>query len=168
MVERIKLLMDYFQMSSTNFADTIGISRSAMTHLLNGRNQPSLDVVKKILSTFPNISTDWLMLGQGNMMNDKNIAQPNNQDTQNPQSTPTTETFQQFDLFDDRNFDSQALSNNQTQISNSQRVVDGKMKKSTNDETSSKRKPRQTHTAKDIVRIVFFYSDNSFEEYTNL
>lgn len=68
MIERIKQVIEYSQLSSTAFADTIGISRSGLTHLLTGRNQPSLDVARKILAKYPEISTEWLIMGMGGMM----------------------------------------------------------------------------------------------------
>lgn len=68
MIGRIKHVIDYSQLSSSAFADTIGISRSGLTHLLTGRNQPSLDVARKILAKFPDISTEWLIMGMGEML----------------------------------------------------------------------------------------------------
>lgn len=68
MIERIKQVIDYSQLSSSAFADTIGISRSGLTHLLTGRNQPSLDVARKILAKFPELSTEWLIMGMGDML----------------------------------------------------------------------------------------------------
>lgn len=68
MVNRIKQVMEYKQMSPTAFADTIDINRSSLTHIFSGRNQPSLDVAKKILSAFPEISTEWLIMGIGDMV----------------------------------------------------------------------------------------------------
>lgn len=67
MIDRIKQTIEYSQLSSSAFADTIGISRSGLTHLLTGRNQPSLDVARKILAKFPEISTEWLIMGMGEM-----------------------------------------------------------------------------------------------------
>ena len=67
MIDRIKQVIEYVQLSPSAFADTIGISRSGMTHLLTGRNQPSLDVAKKILVKYPEISTEWLIMGMGDM-----------------------------------------------------------------------------------------------------
>ena len=55
-------------MSASAFADAIGISRSGLTHLLTGRNQPSLDVARKILAKYPEISTEWLIMGMGDML----------------------------------------------------------------------------------------------------
>lgn len=68
MIDRIKQTIEYSQLSASAFADTIGISRSGLTHLLTGRNQPSLDVARKILAKFPEISTEWLIMGMGDML----------------------------------------------------------------------------------------------------
>ena len=70
MVDRIKQIIEYVQMSPTAFADTIGINRSSLAHIFSGRNQPSLDVAKKILTSFPEISTEWLIMGVGLMIKD--------------------------------------------------------------------------------------------------
>ena len=68
MIERIRNVIKYSQLSPSAFADTIGISRSGLTHLLTGRNQPSLDVARKILAKFPDVSTEWLIMGMGEML----------------------------------------------------------------------------------------------------
>lgn len=68
MIDRIRQVVEYSQLSASSFADTIGISRSGLTHLLTGRNQPSLDVARKILAKYPEISTEWLIMGMGEML----------------------------------------------------------------------------------------------------
>ena len=67
MKDRISEIMMKEGLSATQFADKIGISASSLSHILNGRNNPSLDVVTRIHSAFPKISTDWLIYGSGNM-----------------------------------------------------------------------------------------------------
>lgn len=96
MVDRIKQVMDYVQMSTTTFADKINISRSSLTHLFSGRNQPSLDVAKKILTAFPEISTEWLIMGMGNMLQEVKPAPA-------PKAEPVTtpQPLQQIELFAD-------------------------------------------------------------------
>jgi transcriptional regulator with XRE-family HTH domain len=54
-------------LSPSKFAETIGIQRSAMSHIISGRNNPSLDVLMKILETFPYVDSDWLLFGKGEM-----------------------------------------------------------------------------------------------------
>lgn len=72
MVERIKLIMDYKQMTPAQFAESLGINRSNLTHIFTGRNLPSLEFVRKILTTFPDISTEWLIMNVGNMITSSN------------------------------------------------------------------------------------------------
>lgn len=67
MKERIAKLMELEQLSPTRFAMMIGIQPSVVSHILNGRNKPSLEVVQKILSAFQSINPDWLILGSGGM-----------------------------------------------------------------------------------------------------
>lgn len=89
MINRIREVIDYSQLSAAAFADTIGISRSGLTHLLTGRNQPSLDVAKKILAKYPEISTEWLIMGMGEMMRPEAGATP---EVNNPTPEPEPET----------------------------------------------------------------------------
>jgi len=48
-------------LSPSYFADTIGIQRSSISHILSGRNKPSLDIIQRILRAFPDIDRDWLL-----------------------------------------------------------------------------------------------------------
>ena len=59
--DRIMLIMNQKQLLPSQFAEIIGIQRAAMSHITSGRNNPSLDVLKKILERFPHISPDWLL-----------------------------------------------------------------------------------------------------------
>ncbi|WP_051312754.1 helix-turn-helix domain-containing protein [Sporocytophaga myxococcoides] len=65
--ERILAILENKELTPSSFADTIGIQRSSMSHILSGRNKPSLDVIHKILITFPDILSDWLLTGKGPM-----------------------------------------------------------------------------------------------------
>jgi transcriptional regulator with XRE-family HTH domain len=65
MKARILQIMESEGLSPSKFAETIGIQRSAMSHIISGRNNPSLDVLMKILETFPYVDSDWLLFGKG-------------------------------------------------------------------------------------------------------
>ena len=62
--------------SQAQFAAEIGIQRAAMSHIISGRNNPSLDVLLKILRRFPSVSTDWLLFGNGPMTKSAQPAEP--------------------------------------------------------------------------------------------
>lgn len=61
-----KLLLDE-GLTSGAFADEIGVQRSSLSHILNGRNNPSLDFVIKTKNRFPKLNLSWLLLGDGEM-----------------------------------------------------------------------------------------------------
>lgn len=67
MLNRIKQIIEKEKLSSTQFATEIGVQRSALSHVLSGRNKPSLDFMMKIKKRYPEINLDWLLLGKGRM-----------------------------------------------------------------------------------------------------
>ncbi|SMB98784.1 transcriptional regulator, XRE family [Hymenobacter roseosalivarius DSM 11622] len=68
MVERIRQILQTRQLSPTQFADVLGLARPIISHVLSGRNKPSLEVVQKIIAAFPDLSLPWLLSGQGPML----------------------------------------------------------------------------------------------------
>lgn len=67
MVDRIREILSVRQLTPTQFADTIGVARPIVSHILSGRNKPSLEVVQKIIAAFPGLSLPWLLSGTGSM-----------------------------------------------------------------------------------------------------
>lgn len=65
MKDRIAHIMRAKNLKASDFASLLGIQPSAISHILSGRNQPSLDLVKKIKETFPEYNLDWIVLGSG-------------------------------------------------------------------------------------------------------
>jgi transcriptional regulator with XRE-family HTH domain len=62
--ERLKMVMKMHNLTSSAFADKIGVQRSSVSHILTGRNNPSLDFIEKTLINFPRVNADWLILGK--------------------------------------------------------------------------------------------------------
>jgi transcriptional regulator with XRE-family HTH domain len=67
MNSRILLILKTKNISASKFADEIGVQRSSISHILSGRNNPSLDFIQKTLIRFPDISPDWILTGKGSM-----------------------------------------------------------------------------------------------------
>ena len=63
--ERLKKVMEYYNLTATALADSIAIQRSSISHLLSGRNKPSLDFVMKVLEKYPTVELYWLLNGKG-------------------------------------------------------------------------------------------------------
>jgi len=65
--ERITKVLEYSGFSASEFADEIDVQRSSISHIISGRNKPSLEFVTKIKNRFPELSWDWIILGTGEM-----------------------------------------------------------------------------------------------------
>ncbi|WP_158837526.1 helix-turn-helix domain-containing protein [Polaribacter sp. L3A8] len=62
---RLKKVMDFHQLSASMFADKVGVQRSSISHILSGRNKPSLDFILKVTSEFVDVDMYWLLNGKG-------------------------------------------------------------------------------------------------------
>ncbi|MBN2728202.1 MAG: helix-turn-helix transcriptional regulator [Bacteroidales bacterium] len=75
MIERLKLFMDSYNLSAADLADEIDVQRSGISHLLSGRNNPSLSFITKLLEQYPELSPDWLLFDNGAMIREERIGQ---------------------------------------------------------------------------------------------
>ncbi len=64
-IKRLQKVIRYYGESASSFAEKVGVQRSSISHILSGRNKPSLDFVLKVLSSYPEVELYWLMNGKG-------------------------------------------------------------------------------------------------------
>ena len=62
--ERLQMVIKMNGMTNSTFADKIGVQRSSISHVLAGRNKPSIDFIQKILDAFPKVDANWLVTGR--------------------------------------------------------------------------------------------------------
>ncbi len=67
MHNRLKKWMEYEDLKSSAFADKIGVNRATISHILSGRNKPSIDFLEKLLYVYPEVNANWLITGIGYM-----------------------------------------------------------------------------------------------------
>lgn len=65
LTKRLEIILEYYSLNASSFADKIGVQRSSLSHLLSGRNKPSLDFILKILDVFPEVDLYWILNGKG-------------------------------------------------------------------------------------------------------
>ncbi|PKA84085.1 helix-turn-helix protein [Ulvibacter sp. MAR_2010_11] len=63
--KRLEKILDYYGLSATAFSEAIDFNRSTISHLLSGRNKPSLEFVMKVVQQFPEVELYWLLNGKG-------------------------------------------------------------------------------------------------------
>lgn len=71
--KRLQKVIDFYGESAASFSEKIGVQRSSISHILSGRNKPSLEFVLKILSSFPEIELYWLLNGKGTFPSENNV-----------------------------------------------------------------------------------------------
>ena len=57
--------MKCYGLTPSQLAEKTGIQRASVSHILSGRNKPSLEVMQKIYEAFPELDLKWLMTGVG-------------------------------------------------------------------------------------------------------
>jgi transcriptional regulator with XRE-family HTH domain len=87
-IKRLQKVIDYYGETASSFAEKIGVQRSSISHILSGRNKPSLDFVLKVLSSFPEVELYWLMNGKGNFPSEiKNTTTTSKHDLESSSET---------------------------------------------------------------------------------
>ncbi|ARN76867.1 hypothetical protein BST97_01985 [Nonlabens spongiae] len=90
--DKIQLIMDKHQLNASSFAEKIGVGRSSLSHILSGRNKPSLDFVMSVLTHFDEVTFEWFITDYDRYPDPKNpiVAQPAMRSpVQNAPSPPT-------------------------------------------------------------------------------
>jgi transcriptional regulator with XRE-family HTH domain len=70
--KRLQKILDYYGVTATAFSEELDFNRSTISHLLSGRNKPSLEFVMKVLQKYPEVELYWLLNGRGNFPSDQN------------------------------------------------------------------------------------------------
>lgn len=83
--DRIQIILKANNLSASEFADKIGINRSNLSHVLSGRNKPSLDFLTKIITSYPNVNASWLITGE---TREGELTAPEEIKTANPKVKP--------------------------------------------------------------------------------
>ena len=95
MKDRIRQIMEAKQMTQVVFANYIGKSPATLSSIFTGRTRPTIDVIEAIKKKIPNISTDWLMFGSGEMyLPDQNLENGSQEmSDQGSTGTPITQNL---------------------------------------------------------------------------
>lgn len=136
---RLQKILDYYDISAASFADTIDVGRSSISHILSGRNKPSLDFVLKIVQAYPEVELYWLLNGKGSFPASPNHEEPGNKPSED-------------NLFSERpaeEISSAALPNTRA------------------NKFDAPINPVQPSTGRKIKKIVILYEDGTFDAFEN-
>lgn len=146
-IKRLEIILDYYNLSASAFADKIGVQRSSLSHLLSGRNKPSLDFIIKVIEVFPDVDLYWVLNGKGTFPKSelKNLSIEEKKSIIKEEVILQNQSLE-TDLFSAEN--SPPLENEIQAAKNSQHT------------------PTTLKNDTAIERIVIFFKDGTFKNYT--
>ncbi|MFC5270283.1 helix-turn-helix transcriptional regulator [Adhaeribacter terreus] len=139
MIDRLRKIATHFNLSPAAFADLVGVSRPVISHIFSERNKPSLEVVQKVGSAFPELNLEWLLFGNGEML--KTVAAKHSEISLQP-NTEFVPLEEKIDL-------PKPLDIQKNPIHFPPET----------DKTFQKTEPAK------VIKIVLFYADNTFSEF---
>ena len=149
MVNRIFTFIENQQLTPTEFADKIGVSRASISSIKTGRTQPTLSLVEKIKQHFPNVDVNWLIFGTGYA------------------PVKTESDIKDSSLFDELDEDIEIKDSNQPVANDYEAVYIAELPNKT-EETTTEQPAIPTpkiNTNKSIKKVILLYEDGSFEEF---
>lgn len=184
MKDRIILLIKARNLTAAQFAEKIGVQKSSISHIISGRNNASLDFIQKVLVSFPEVNMEWLMFGKGPLYKDGDLGlNPNNDGaltTIQPSIQPSMDLFSELtpgEPIDFRKENSLSQSPKSednpkpmgteivTPFPQNENRVNVPTHKTENQEQTQENSGNKKQATKVILKIVEFYSDNTYREF---
>ncbi len=153
MKEKLQLLMERLQLKPGQFARMLDVNPAIISHILAERNKPGVDLLQRILSNFPQVSPDWLLLDSGEMFRDP----LSNKNSIPPERLSSSDQSEQT-LFapNAQNSGQSGTHPNLANLSNSMERTDP---------TQLSTKANSTTSNKAVTHVVLFYADGTFDSF---
>ncbi len=140
-VKRLETIFDYYGLTASLFADKINVQRSSISHLLSGRNKPSLDFILKVIESFPEVELLWLLNGKGSFPKGENGSEEKTAISSHEKIAQESNLFSQEIIASTLNTEP---STTKSKIQSEEKSI---------------------HSDSKIERIVVFYTDGTFKNY---
>jgi transcriptional regulator with XRE-family HTH domain len=154
MIDRLKVIMEKEGLNPSQLADKLHIQRSGLSHILSGRNNPSLDFVKKVLTEFPEYDMEWFMFGDTNVNSDVYKNEQQRELSLFEDTLHSRDSIAQKSVKRHSALDAESLVNKE--IPNPVRYDVQKKQSPTPEKTTTKK----------LIKVIMVYDDHTFEELT--
>lgn len=141
MDSRLQQFLNAENMTQSEFADRIGIARASVSHILAGRNKPSIEMIQKLSESFPALNLEWFINGNGKMYKSDSPA--------SYASIQNASQSQEQSLFD---VETEPLAPNPTAYHVEPKAV------------TSYRERQIIKNQRNVVRVLVFFDDGTFQE----
>lgn len=160
--KRIKQVMDEAGLTTTEFSNKLGVQRSGLSHVFNGRNRPGLDLILRVVKVFPEVGYEWLLEGKQNVAKRVDTAVTQNEDVDSKDQKEVTDVTINKGLFEDT--EPEQLPGSDTNVTKEEpqgAYHTSKVK----DKTPNKQHGNFGSDQKKAVKIIVLYDDGTFEDF---
>lgn len=164
--ERIALIISTKGMTNAEFAEAINVQPSNISHIMSGRNKPSLDLVMKILKRFPELRTEWLLSGKGAMNQEQNLFDLMEMDRSRPASYSAKEKPEVAKLPQQHETEKPEVIKKMPEPATEKKAGDEKTRQVIGDIDMKSGIPLDKLPDKKVEKIVVFYADKTFDLFT--
>lgn len=153
-------------LTSSQFADKLGVQRSGLSHILSGRNKPSLDFVLKVLAGFPDLNPQWLLQGKGKMyVNMAGVSEAQKVVNPGAEQGGSISLLEAFSAGASLPVVEPAPAPETPAYDNEESLTDALLNMRPQPEQAEQAEPEAAPIKKAIARIVLFYNDGTFAEF---
>lgn len=156
MKNRIFSLIEDLQLTPTEFADLIGVSRASISSIKTGRTQPTLTLVEKIKQHFPDTDINWLIFGEKEKSKEPTLFDTLTEEKNTTSLSQSTQTSQQAEEYQAVYIAEQAANKLTSNIEKNPNALNSDVNSSKLIKISKER---------NISKVLILYSDGSFEEF---
>lgn len=172
--DRITKVIEFSKLTPSEFADEIDVQRSSISHIISGRNKPSLEFVTKVKQAFPELEWNWIITGEEPMITPKpDTSQLSTEEIPQKRTLPDL-----FALIDDEKFgkeETEEIIEESQKITISDNASGFPISRESTNNFSTDDSQRLENTPptppillpKVVKRVVFFYEDGTFETFQN-
>lgn len=177
MNKRLQSFYKALGLTATQFADEVGVQRSSISHVISGRNKPSMDFIEKILRRYPQLNIDWLILGSGPMLKGDDLFSGSGKDMKEKKLTASKSMPEDNDAtsrVDSMEVKKEAVVESKTQkqedvkpdpLYEEDRFPTTKDTPSSNSENQIERDVLVSRQASESQRVIIIHADGTYSEY---
>jgi transcriptional regulator with XRE-family HTH domain len=169
--ERLEKIFSHYNLTPATFAEEIGVQRSSLSHLLSGRNKPSLDFILKIEQRFEAVDFYWLLQGKGSFP--KNLAHEKTAETQPEKTEAPTPLFEEKKIVQKEPEKTLSLFDEDKPNELEKLEIEEELKETVEtDNNQAQNRPETRSTDLNpvdksvIAQVMFFYEDGTFERFS--
>ena len=154
---RLKQFMAAENITQSQLADSLNVVRASVSHILSGRNNPSYEFIKALMSRYPKLNMEWLMFGKGKMYS--NVPEP-----QEEQLPPAPERNQQEEILFSGEDDSISIFSDATLTDSAQNTTPDANTEATTDINTLHNLTQLSGNKRKVVKVTILFDDGTYQE----